>query len=177
MMEHKTKSEMSQVSHQQHIILQDSWNLYAHLPHDTNWMLDSYKNILRFNTIEESIALFETLPDSMVKNCMLFLMKNDIKPIWEDPLNRNGGCFSFKVSNKDVVKAWKYLCYSIIGRTISKNKTLLNGVNGATISPKKNFCIIKIWVKDCNTINTKFIQAVPGLDKTGVIFKKHKPEY
>lgn len=175
-MENKSQSVMSTI-HQSRTPLSEKWTLHAHLPHDTNWSLDSYKKILDFESVEESVALFETVPDSMVKNCMLFLMKSHIKPIWEDPLNRNGGCFSFKVYNKDVVKAWKYLCFRIMGQTISKNKQLLDSVNGATISPKKNFCIIKIWTKNCDIMNTNYIQSVPGLDKTGVIFKKQKPEY
>lgn len=175
-METNPKSVMNTI-HQQLIPLSDKWILYAHLPHDTNWSINSYKKILEFSNVEETIALFETLPVSMVKNCMLFIMKSHIKPIWEDPLNRNGGCFSFKVSNKDVTKAWKNLCYSITGKTVTKNAQLLESINGATISPKKNFCIIKIWTKDCNTMTAKYIQNIPGLDKTGVIFKKQKPEY
>lgn len=157
--------------------LYDKWTLYAHLPHDTDWTLTSYKNILTFDTLEAGIALVETLPEIMVKNCMLFLMRNDIKPIWEDNKNRNGGCFSFKVSNKDVFKAWKNICYSLLGQSISNNKTFLSNITGATISPKRNFCIIKIWTETCLSQNVSILNDIPGIDKHGVLFKKHKPEY
>ena len=36
--------------------LSDKWTLWAHLPHDTNWNIDSYHDILTFNTVEEGIA-------------------------------------------------------------------------------------------------------------------------
>ena len=91
--------------------LQDKWILWAHLPHDTNWTLQSYKKILGFNALEDIIALNQNIPDCVIKNCMLFLMKNNINPLWEDPQNKMGGCFSFKVSNKRVVQSWKRLVY------------------------------------------------------------------
>lgn len=161
----------------QYHILYDKWTLYAHLPHDTDWSIDSYKSLMTIQTLEEGIAIIETLPEIMIKNCMLFLMRKDIKPIWEDEKNRKGGCFSYKVSNKNVFRAWKNLCYLMFGETISKNNDFLSCVNGITISPKKNFCIIKIWMKNCNNQNISYIENVGGLDKHGVLFKKHKPEY
>lgn len=155
----------------------DKWTLYAHLPHDTDWTVDSYKSLLDMNYLEETIALFETLPEVLIKNCMLFIMKNNIKPIWEDKNNRNGGCFSYKVPQKDIYKAWKNLCYSIVGNSLTSNNKLKQYINGATISPKRNFYIVKIWTSNCNIQTVNSINDIPGLDKKGVLFKKHSPEY
>jgi hypothetical protein len=157
--------------------LKNKWIMYAHMPHDTDWTIDSYKQILQINYIEELIALIQTLPEIMVKNCMLFFMRDTIKPIWEDPRNSKGGCFSYKVHNKDVYRGWKNLCYSIAGESISSNKSFLKSITGASISPKKNFCIIKIWVDSTKYQNTDIIKDLGGLDKKGVLFKTHKPEY
>ena len=137
--------------------LSDKWTLWAHLPHDTNWNIDSYHDILTFDSIEEGIALCETLPEKLVKNCMLFLMRNDIKPTWEDPENIKGGSFSFKVGNKAVHDIWNKLFYTTIGRTLSKDKAFVDTVNGITISPKKNFCIVKIWTNNCLKQNPELI--------------------
>jgi hypothetical protein len=157
--------------------LYGKWVYYAHLPHDTDWTLDSYKKIMMLQNVEESIALIETIPEVMVKNCMLFLMRENIKPIWEDVNNRKGGCFSFKVHNKNVYKGWKNICYMLLGETLVKDNKLLSLINGLTISPKKNFCIIKIWMKNCDYQNINIINDIEGLEKKGVIFKKHNPEY
>lgn len=157
--------------------LSDKWVLYAHLPHDTNWSIDSYKCILEFNSVEQSLSLFEAIPDIMINNCMLFLMRNEIKPIWEDKHNRDGGCFSFKVYNKNVASVWRMLCYSTVGETASNDKQFMKNVNGITISPKRNFCILKIWTKNCDFTNVKGLIDIAGMNKDEVIFKKHKPEY
>ena len=61
---------------------------------------------------------------------------------------------------------------------VSKNVNFVNCVTGITISPKKNFCIIKIWMSDCNNQNPSIVTTdVKGLLPQGCIFKKHTPEY
>jgi len=157
--------------------LSDRWTLWAHLPHDTNWAASSYKKIYEFDTAEQAIAIFEVLSPKLVMNCMLFLMRTGIVPMWEDPQNRNGGCFSYKVANKEVNSAWKQLSYVTVGETISTNLNVVGIVNGITISPKKNFCIIKIWMANCNFQNAGIIRELEGITAHGCLFKKHTPEY
>lgn len=157
--------------------LSDNWTLWAHLPHNTDWSLKSYIPIHTFTTVEEAIAVTESLPGPLVENCMLFMMRQGVNPIWEDPKNRDGGCFSYKVLNKNVAKAWSELTYRVIGGSISSGTPFVNSVTGITISPKKNFCIIKIWMTNCNHQNPNVVAPVKGLQAQGCLFKKHTPEY
>jgi hypothetical protein len=120
----------------------------------------------------------ETTPDPLIKACMLFVMKDGIAPMWEDPKNRNGGSFSYKVSNKNVCEVWRELNYVLVGETISNTSSFVNCVTGITISPKKNFCIIKIWMSNCDNQNPANVTTeVKGLIPQGCIFKKHTPEF
>lgn len=153
--------------------LYDKWCLWAHLPHDTDWSITSYKKIHTFGTIEEIITLLETIPDKMIKNCMLFIMRDGITPTWEDEKNKDGGCFSYKINNKSVVSVWKNLSYTLVGETLSSNKNLQKEINGITISPKKNFCIIKIWMASCEFKNPKQINNIDILTSSNCLFKKH----
>ena len=157
--------------------LSDKWTLWAHLPHNTDWTLKSYIPIYTFTTIEETVAITESLPSTLVENCMLFIMRQGVNPIWEDPKNRDGGCFSYKVLNKNVAKAWSELTYRIVGGSISTGTPFINSVTGITISPKKNFCIIKIWMTNCNHQNPSVVAPIKGLQSQGCLFKKHTPEY
>lgn len=154
--------------------LSDEWTLWAHLPHDIDWTAKSYKKIITFNSVEAIIALCETIPEKMVNNCMLFLMRKGIVPMWEDTKNKNGGCFSYKVSNKCVAGVWKTLSYILVGETLTDDKKLRSLINGITISPKKNFCIIKIWLATCEYQNPTIINEVNGgIMPQGCLFKKH----
>jgi hypothetical protein len=157
--------------------LYDKWTLWAHLPHDTDWSLKSYKTIMTLETIEDGLALSRALPEKLVKNCMLFLMREGISPTWEDPKNRHGGCFSFKVKNSVVPMIWKRLSFALMGETLTNNNKMLSSMTGITISPKKSFCIIKIWMSNCNIQSAQTLTEIPGLTIAGCIFKKHKPEY
>ena len=158
--------------------LSDKWTLWAHLPHNTDWSIKSYIPISTFATVEDTLAVTETLPPILVENCMLFMMREGIKPTWEDPKNRNGGCFSYKVSNKHVYNVWKELSYVLVGGSLSNNASFVANVTGITISPKKNFCIIKIWMCSCEYQNPKIItNDIANLSSQGSLFKKHVPEY
>lgn len=160
-----------------HNNLNDTWTLWAHLPHDVNWDVNSYKNIYTMTSIEETIAVIEAQPDNLIKNCMLFVMRKGILPIWEDEKNSGGGCFSYKVNNKSIVTTWKQLVYKLVGETLLSDVSSVMKCNGITISPKRNFCIIKIWFSDCTIQNPQSISDISGLPRQGCIFKKHNPEY
>ena len=158
--------------------LHGKWNLYYHLPHDKNWELSGYTIIMNsIDTAEKVISLNETVTEHVVKNCMLFIMRVGITPMWEDPRNRNGGCFSYKVINKQVHELWKNLFYLLCGEALCVDPSHSKHINGITISPKKNFCIIKIWLDTSQYQDPNMIVSIPNLLKQGCLFKKHEPEF
>ena len=158
--------------------LKNNWILWAHLPQDPDWSVTSFTQLYNFKTLEETIAITESLPEHFVKNCMLFIMKQGIEPKWEDDRNRNGGCFSYKVSNKNVFETWRDLTYLLVGENLSSNQQFVNSVTGITISPKKNFCIVKIWLSNCNHQNPRIVtNELKCIISDGCLFKKHVPEY
>ena len=63
------------------------------------------------------------------------------------------------------------------GDTVEINKNLQQDITGITISPKKNFCIIKIWLSKCNFQDASLINCNSGFDAHGCLFKIHAPEY
>ena len=158
--------------------LHDKWNLYYHLPHDKNWELSGYTILMsNIHSVEQVISLNESVHENIVKNCMLFVMRDGITPMWEDARNRNGGCFSYKVANKFVPEVWKNLFYLLCGESLCIDPDCNQHVNGITISPKKNFCIIKIWMDVSSLQDPNSIVPVPNLSKQGCLFKKHEPEF
>lgn len=157
--------------------LYDKWVLWAHLPHDTDWTMESYIRIMTIGTMEEAVELYKSIPDKLTTNCMLFLMREGVAPTWEDNKNRNGGCFSYKIANKNVSELWRNLSFSIMGETVSTDLSFIKKVTGVTISPKRAFCIIKVWMSDLDFQNPRLIRDSIGLSNHGCLFKKHKPNY
>jgi hypothetical protein len=158
--------------------LVSTWNLLYHLPQEKSWNISSYKYVMKgIDSVEKVVAISEIIPDDIIRFCMLFVMLDGITPMWEDKKNRNGGCFSYKVINKFVPEVWNELVYSLCGHTLTVNKKNMNKVTGITISPKKNFCIIKIWLTDCTLQDPSSIVHIENLTKMGCLFKKHEPEF
>jgi hypothetical protein len=149
--------------------LPSSWQLWAHLPHDTDWSMTSYTPVMKLSHAEEIVALTHALPEKLVTNCMLFFMREDVLPTWEDPKNREGGCFSYKVPNKAVAETWKELWMLLAGESIGD---MASDVTGLSVSPKKGFCVMKIWMTNSKHQNPLKIMS-KTLKPQGCIFKRH----
>jgi len=157
--------------------LKYNWTLWFHNPSDSNWGLDSYKKVKKVSNIKLFWELFNIIDNTLVENSMLFFMKNDIVPLWEDAQNKKGGCWSFKIYKNNVFKVWEELCIRCIAQCLTKNSEDGGMINGISISPKKSFCIIKIWLKNCTMQNPSQLTSIPGLSIHGCLFKRHKPEF
>lgn len=157
--------------------LHSTWTFYLHLHDNREWNLESYKKIISFYRVEDAILLNDEIHYDLIKKSMMFLMKEDIHPMWEDPKNKDGGCFSFKVSNRDIETVWKHVYFHILGSSIMKNKENIQYINGITLSPKKKFCILKIWMNDCHLKDPNIFIDIPDLSREGCLFKKHCPEF
>jgi hypothetical protein len=131
--------------------LNTNWCIWYHNPMDKNWTLNSYKKIYEFDSLEKFWDLYKEWNNYLpcIYDGMFFLMRKInntlIYPLWEDKHNKNGGFWSFKV-NKDIAEEiWIQLSVHLISESLCQDPKNSNIINGISISPKKNFCIIKIW--------------------------------
>ena len=62
---------------------------------------------LHSQNVDLYISLINSVPALMVKNCMLFLMRKDINPTWEDP--KNNEAFLLIKKRKITFKNYYYL--------------------------------------------------------------------
>ena len=160
--------------------LDNNYTLWMHMLYDNDWSVNSYKKIYSFNTIENAACLIENLNNEIIEKTMIFLMKNNIKPIWEVEENNKGGCFSYKITTCFISNVWKKMCYLLIGNTLINDNIILKNINGISISPKKNYCILKIWINDINNFKESSIYdfinySIESFDKEK-LFKHNKEE-
>ena len=153
--------------------LSDNWNVWFHSPFENDWSINSYKQIYSFSTLIDSIKIIENINPEIYQRYMIFFMKNDIKPIWEDENNKSGGCFSYKILSTNIYEYSKILIYLIIGNTLLDNEEILNNITGISISPKKNFCIFKIWIRDTEIINKYINKKLENNIEMEDIFNLH----
>lgn len=160
------------------LLLSNKWNLFYHLQSDNRWTIESYRVIMRdIQHAESVVALNRQIPDYLLYNTMFFCMKDGVGPTWEDKKNRDGGCFSYCVANAEVGNVWRRLFCLMCGGSLCVNTKHEQHINGITISPKKKFVVIKIWLDVCKLQDPNIIRDIPHLSKVGCLFKKHAPEF
>ena len=152
--------------------LNNNWTLWFHNPETDEWSEDSYIKIYSFNTIEQFWGLFNKIPSLHLSTGMYFLMKENILPLWEDKSNINGGCWSYKVPKKEASQGYLDLLVATISENICPDKPEI--ITGASISPKKGFCIIKVWNKDNKYNDPQLLSPkVNQIDLQQTIYKSY----
>jgi hypothetical protein len=154
--------------------LNNKWTLWYHSLKYKNWDNKSYVKVIELNTLLDYKLLEDIMRINHLQNGMFFLMKNDIFPTWEDPKNRMGGCISFKYDN-NILNEWlKVLLLCITDNLSDYNKE----INGLSISPKKEFNILKVWIKnDSNDYKILVKQYEPYMKLDKCVYKKHELSY
>ena len=122
------------------------WTMWYHSVKDNNWTQDSYKKIYTINNLGDYEIFKDSIKRIHLQNCMIFIMKEDILPIWEDPENLDGASLSFKITGNEIVDEWTDIILNVITEDIYL--TGEHNINGVSISPKKEFNIVKLWTKD-----------------------------
>ena len=154
--------------------LKNNWCLWFHSIKENNWDKKSYQKLLIFPNLFDYKLITDSFEQNYYQNGMFFVMKDGIFPNWEDPINRLGGCLSFKISSNDIMDTWNYLLLNILNESFLKDNNDM--INGISISPKKEFNIVKIWLKDksfdynkCyNESSNKYLELEKSLYKDNI---------
>jgi hypothetical protein len=155
--------------------LNTNWCLWYHSINDKQWNKQSYKNIYTLTNLYDLQGLHEVIQKIHLQNGMFFLMREDVFPTWEDPDNREGCCVSYKVPGQILREQWSAIVDRILTEDILKDKDQWNQVNGVSIAPKKEFNIVKIWLRNTTEDYTSLLKEYePVYTKDKSIVKAHE---
>ena len=158
--------------------INSKWCMWYHSIKDDKWTKDSYKKIINISNLLDYYFLQKNFEKQHLQNGMFFIMREDIFPTWEDPDNRLGGCISFKVLSNDILDSLNKLFLNLISENISLNEIDFDEINGISIAPKKEFNIIKIWLRnDTNEYKNLVKEIDPYFKLENSLYKKHELEY
>lgn len=156
--------------------LKSNWSIWYHHEKD-NWKISGYKNIYEIKTVEDFWKFYNNWDKvGGVTNKHFFLMKSGVTPIWEDSININGGCWSFKIQEDQAEELWEDLSTYIVCSMLCP--TISDEIVGLSICLKKNSnTVVKIWNKNSKNNSLKLINE-NILKKWGmdIIYIAHMPE-
>jgi len=135
--------------------LNSSWVLWWHDLENKRYTLGDYEKIVEIATIEDFWIVFNAIPD--FANGMFFLMRKGITPLWEDPINQQGGAWKFKVRKDDANVVWLNLAMTLVGETLSDQSEKITGIS---ISPKYYNVTIRVWTREPNRYGHHFSQDI-----------------
>lgn len=181
------------------MFLHCSWTVWTHKETCPDWTEKSYTNIYEIDSIGKFWRFFNNFHLFDKKENQFFIMRNKIKPIWEDNENRRGGICSIKFDSFsrpgkiDVgTEMMICICLLIMNETFLLNNEEINGISYAV---KNRSVLIKIWSKNYTTnipdkiptsLMIKFDTVLRNLDrshyakknenKISIQYKPIKPE-
>lgn len=173
------------------------YKTYAHFNEDKVWRYPNYLPISRLESWVDIAGFFNSLNKKNTKYTMndfdIFVMKNNISPMWEDEQNKDGSIVSVKLaSNEEAFRLFKFLLINICNNSLLKyTEKTYNKTNGISFSTKfvesANLYsyIVKVWFKDnfCgNNYNYNFQNIFNNhineeLEGYSVKFRPIKPEF
>ena len=154
--------------------LNSPWDLWYHPIDEDNWSNSSYKFLYKINNLYDIKFLKDNIQQNYLQNGMFFIMREDIFPTWEDPDNREGCSVSFKIPASKLHNEWNNFLEKVLTEDILKDQSKMNEINGISISPKKEFNILKLWLRNNTKDYTGFVKEYPiYITKDKSIIKKH----
>jgi hypothetical protein len=138
-----------------------SWTLYFHSPEESKWTLNTFINFGSMSTWGDFWNVMNKLKVSTIADGMFFLMRNPIPPLWENFQNIRGGSYSFRLDKRDAGDGFINYAIALMVNKLATDPA--NIMNGMSITPKKNFNILKVW----NTDATKYNKAEDIVMTTG----------
>jgi hypothetical protein len=161
-------------------ILTNNFKLYFHDPNSNDWSKESYILVDEIKDIYKFWYLNNNIKEYLHKG-MFFMMRNNIFPLWDIFENIGGSTFSMKIDKEKAEYYWIIISSKILTNTFIKKNFKLKDIkdediiNGYSLSPKKNNCIIKIWLRKNNLVkndeNLRNIFNIPS-EYTGELLYK-----
>ena len=157
--------------------LNSYWTVWIHKINSTDWTLSGYQKIYVINSIGSFWRFFNNFQLYNTYQNQIFIMREEVAPIWEDVNNKFGGICSIKIDSiqKGMRTDLSTEVFNLISLLVM-NETFVaqdKKINGISYSVKKRSSLIKVWTKTYSPEHD-FIKdlPVPLMNKFNVEMQK-----
>ncbi|KAI9227658.1 MAG: translation initiation factor eIF 4e-like domain-containing protein [Piptocephalis tieghemiana] len=132
------------------------------------------------HTVQDFWRVFNNIPgpDRLTGRSSLHFMRQGVKPLWEDPWNQEGGCWSFRVRKEDTPKVWIELLMLLVGEQLDCALESGDELGGVTVSCRWNSDIVQVWTKRATKSGGSHImeeiqKVLPSTELQSPYYKAH----
>ncbi|KAF9257718.1 translation initiation factor eIF4e [Marasmius fiardii PR-910] len=128
-----------------------------------------------FTTVEQFCRYFNWLkpPSKLERNSNYHLFKEGIKPMWEDPANKDGGKWVLTMKNNPQLldRCWSWVAMALVGEELEEDN---DEICGAVVSLRSKVDRIQVWtrskedVERINGIGRKLVKLLDVGEKDGI---------
>jgi len=163
------------------VMLQNRWcfwcDKFIGSGHSVEEYEASLRNLCTFGTVQDFWRCFNNLPavGQLGIKSSFHMMKEGVKPIWEDPHNASGGCWVMRIRKEDTATVWRELVLAVIGEQFAPILSEDDDIGGVTISIRHNDNIAEVWNKkaqgDTQAIQKKIGELLPEITLRNCFYK------
>lgn len=146
------------------LYLSSEWSVFFHDYENTNWSHESYEMLVVLRTIPQFWTFLEIIRNKLQAG-MFFVMKDDHFPRWDADIEGDSRYhfMSVKVIKAKVESCAEYILTRLLAEQLYPPNP--SAVRGVSISPKKHFCIFKVWLVTDNIEEVRENEAAFDLPK------------
>ncbi|CAE7213061.1 unnamed protein product [Rhizoctonia solani] len=125
------------------------------------------KVVGKFRTVEDFCRLFNWVkpPSKLERSSNYHMFKEDIKPMWEDPANAEGGKWVITMRNNPALldRCWSWLAMGLVGQELDDREDM---ICGAVVSLRSRIDRIQLWIRQkddverVNAIGKKLVKLL-----------------
>lgn len=166
--------------------LHSGWTLYVDKTPNAGSSLQDYtqnlKKIYKVSTIEGFWQVFNNIPSpsDLQPRYSFHLMRGDRRPIWEDPLNENGGYWKLKCHKNNTEIVWKELVLAAIGEQFRDSVKMFDNIVGVSVSIRDKDDHFQVWNENwegavkSGVVEKITKQLLPKIKFHSTFYKEHK---
>lgn len=128
-----------------------AWTLYFHPAKENRWHMSTFKEIAKIKTYRDLANVFAAISPTDWARSKFFFTPDGIPPLFENYQNIRGGSYSLRVDRGLAGEYMqKYLLSAVLKSALTTPGDVLQCVR---IKPQRDFNILQVWNKDCQTFN------------------------
>uniref|UniRef100_H2Y9Y6 Eukaryotic translation initiation factor 4E type 3 n=1 Tax=Ciona savignyi TaxID=51511 RepID=H2Y9Y6_CIOSA len=124
------------------------------------------RKIYTVSTIESFWGVYNHIPppSGLTPRYSYHLMRNDIRPVWEDKVNANGGMWKLRCHKSFTDNVWNELLLSCIGEQFTGHVNDDDEIIGLSVSVRKNDDLVQLWnINSANAEECKVLDKIKEL--------------